>query len=113
MKIKLEDEKDIFEAITEPLTEEEINKWKYIQDMFSGWKEQDSEQLNRDGRAWRRVLGDFYLPGRNCWWNVVPFGNSISGSSVFSKTSLNIWKFMVHILLKPGMENSEHYFASV
>ena len=40
-------------------------------------------------------------------------GNLISGSSVFSKSSLNIWKFMVHILLKPGLENFEHYFASV
>ena len=40
-------------------------------------------------------------------------GNLISGSSAFSKTSLNIWKFMVHILLKPGLENSEHYFARV
>ena len=40
-------------------------------------------------------------------------GNLISGSSVFSKGSLNIWKFMVHILLKPGLENFEHYFASV
>ena len=40
-------------------------------------------------------------------------GNLISGSSVFSKTSLNIWKFMVHILLKCGMENSEYYFTSV
>ena len=40
-------------------------------------------------------------------------GNLISGSSAFSKTSLNIWKFMVHILLKPGLENSEHYFTSV
>ena len=39
-------------------------------------------------------------------------GNLISGSSVFSKTSLNIWKFMF-ILLKPGLENFEHYFASV
>ena len=39
--------------------------------------------------------------------------NLISGSSVFSKTSLNIWKFMVHILLKPGLENFEHCFASV
>ena len=35
-------------------------------------------------------------------------GNLISGSSAFSKTSLNIWKFMVHILLKPGLENFEH-----
>ena len=40
-------------------------------------------------------------------------GNLISGSSPFSKTSLNIWKFMVHIPLKPGLENFEHYFASV
>ena len=40
-------------------------------------------------------------------------GNLISGSSAFSKTSLNIWKFMVHILLKPGVENFEHYFTSV
>ena len=40
-------------------------------------------------------------------------GNLISGSSAFSKSSLNIWKFMVHILLKPGLENFEHYFASV
>ena len=40
-------------------------------------------------------------------------GNLISGSSGFSKSSLNIWKFMVHKLLKPGLENFEHYFTSV
>ena len=40
-------------------------------------------------------------------------GNLISGSSTFSKTSLNIWKFMVHVLLKSGLENFEHYFASM
>ena len=38
-------------------------------------------------------------------------GNVLSQSSVFSKSSLNIWKFTVHILLKPGLENFEHYFA--
>ena len=43
----------------------------------------------------------------------VDVGNLISGSSVFSKSSLNIWKFMVHILLKPDLENFEYYFASV
>ena len=43
----------------------------------------------------------------------VDVGNLISGSSTFSKTSLNIWKFMVHILLKPGLENFEHYFTSM
>ena len=40
-------------------------------------------------------------------------GNLISGSSDFSKTSLNIWKFMVHILLKPSFENFKYYFANV
>ena len=40
-------------------------------------------------------------------------GNLISDSFTFSKSSLNIWKFMVHVLLKPGLENFEHYFASV
>ena len=40
-------------------------------------------------------------------------GNLISGSSAFSKTSLNIRKFMVHVLLKPGLENFEYYFTSM
>ena len=40
-------------------------------------------------------------------------GNLVSGSSAFSKSSLNIWKFTVHMLLKPGLENFEHYFTSV
>ena len=40
-------------------------------------------------------------------------GNLISGSSALSKTSLNIWKLMVHVLLKPGLKNFEHYFTNV
>ena len=40
-------------------------------------------------------------------------GNLISGFSAFSKPSLNIWQFSVHVLLKPGLKNVEHYFASV
>ena len=40
-------------------------------------------------------------------------GNLISGSSAFSKTKLNIWEFTVHVLLKPGLENFEHYFTSM
>ena len=43
----------------------------------------------------------------------IDVGNLISGSSVFSKSSLTIWNFMVHLLLKPGLENFEHYFASM
>ena len=43
----------------------------------------------------------------------VDVGNLISGSSAFFKFSLNIWKFIVHVLLKPGLENFEHHFTSV
>ena len=46
-------------------------------------------------------------------FNPTDVGNLISGSSAFSKSSLNIRKFTVHVLLKPGLENFEHYFASV
>ena len=50
----------------------------------------------------------------SCFFNdLVDVGNLISGSSAFSKTSLNIWKFTVHVLLKPVLENFEHYFPSV
>ena len=54
------------------------------------------------------------------FWNSLAFfdgpadvGNLISGSSAFSKSSLNIWKFTVRVLLKPSLENFEHYFARV
>ena len=43
----------------------------------------------------------------------VDAGNLVSGSSAFSKYRLNIWKFTVHVLLKPGLENFEHYFTSM
>ena len=50
----------------------------------------------------------------SCFFNdPVDVGNLISGSSALSKSSLNIWKFMVHVLLKPGLENFQHYFASM
>ena len=49
----------------------------------------------------------------SCFFNdLTDVGNLISASSAFSKTSLNMWKFTVHVLLKPGLENFEHYFAS-
>ena len=49
----------------------------------------------------------------SCFDDSTDVGYLISGSSAFSKSSLNIWKFTVHVLLKPGLENCEHYFASV
>ena len=45
--------------------------------------------------------------------NPVDFGNLISSSSAFSKSNLNIWKFLIHVLLRAGLENFEHYFTSV
>ena len=49
----------------------------------------------------------------SCFFNdPTDFGNFISGPSAFSKSSLNIWKFMVHVLLKYSLENFEHYFTS-
>ena len=50
----------------------------------------------------------------SCFFNdPTDVGNLISGSSAFSKSSLNIWKFLVHILLKHHLENFDHYFTSV
>ena len=51
---------------------------------------------------------------RSCFFDdPADVGNLISGSPAFSKSSLKIWKFTVHVLLKPGLENFEHYFASM
>ena len=47
------------------------------------------------------------------FYDPLDLGNLISGSSAFYKSSLNIWKYLVHVLLKPGLENFEHYFASM
>ena len=56
---------------------------------------------------------DFFLELSCFFDDSVDVGNLIFGSFAFSKTSLNIWKFTVPILLKPGVENFEHYFASL
>ena len=56
---------------------------------------------------------DVFL-GLSCFFHdLADVGSLISGSSAFSKTSLNIWKFTVHVLLKPGLKNFEHYFTSM
>ena len=56
---------------------------------------------------------DVFLELSCFFYDPVDAGNLISGSSAFSKTSLNIWKFMIHVLLKPGLENFEYYFTSM
>ena len=56
---------------------------------------------------------DVFLELSCCFDDLMDVGNLICGSSAFPKSSLNIWKFMVHVLFKPGLENFEHYFASM
>ena len=56
---------------------------------------------------------DVFLKLSWFFYDPTDIGNLISGFSAFSKSSLNIWKFTVHILLKPSLENFEDYFASV
>ena len=56
---------------------------------------------------------DVFLEFSYFFYDPTEIDNLISGSSAFSKSSLNIWKFSVHVLLKPGLENFEHYFASM
>jgi len=56
---------------------------------------------------------DVFLEFSQFFLDPMDIGNLISGSSGFSKSRLNIWEFLVHILLKPSLENFEHYFASM
>ena len=56
---------------------------------------------------------DIFLETSCFFYDSTDVGNLISGSSAFSKSSLNVWKFTVHVLLKPGLENFELYFASM
>ena len=56
---------------------------------------------------------DVYLEFSCFFYDPTDVGNLISGSSAFSKSNLNIWKFSVHILLMPSLENFEQYFASM
>ena len=56
---------------------------------------------------------DSFLEFSCFFYDPVDVGNLISGSTVFSESRLNIWKFLAHALLKPNLENFEHYFAGV
>ena len=56
---------------------------------------------------------DVFLEFSCFFYDPTDVGNLISASFAFSKSSLNIWNFLVHVLLKPSLENFEHYFASV
>jgi len=56
---------------------------------------------------------DVFLEFSCFFYDPTDVGNLISGASAFSKSNLNVWKFSVQVLLKPGLENFEHYFACV
>ena len=61
----------------------------------------------------KKAIVDVFLELSCFFDDPMDVGNLISGFSAFSKSSLNIWKFMVHVLLKPGLENFEYYFAGM
>ena len=61
----------------------------------------------------RKQKVDVFLNSLVFFYDPVDVGNLTSGSSAFSKSSLNIWKFSVHVLLKPSLEDFEHYLASM
>ena len=98
MKVKEESEKVGLKLIiqkTKIMTSGPITSWQ-----IDGETNGNSERL--------------YFGGYPCFvHDPTNVGNLISGSSAFSKSSLNIWKFSVHLLLKPSLEDFEHYFASM
>ena len=65
----------------------------------------------KDFSALNEAELDVFLEFPCCLYDPIGAGNLMSGSSVFSKSSLSIWKFLVHVLLKPDLENFDHYFA--
>ena len=67
----------------------------------------------KDFRVGSEAEVDVFLDFSCFFYVASDVDNLISGSSAFSKTILNMWKFTVHVLLKPDLENFEHYFASV
>ena len=67
----------------------------------------------RDFGIFNKAEKDVFLELSGFFDDPTDVGNLLSGFSAFSKSSLNIWKFTVHVLLKPGLENLEHYFTSV
>ena len=79
--------------------------YSYLFQYFSVCYDPNSQGFSIKSKVFLEFLCFYYDP--------VYVGNLISGSSPFSKTSLKIWKFMVHILLKPGLEIFKHYFISV
>ena len=68
---------------------------------------------HKDFSVVSEAVVDVFLKSSCFFYDAMNVGDLISWSSAFSKSSLNIWKFSVHVLLKPGLENFEHYFASL
>ena len=87
--------------------------FKKIRDTKGTFHANMGTMKDRNGMELKKAEIDVFLEVSSFFHDSADVGNLISGSSAFSKTSLNIRKFMVHILLKPGLENFKHYFTSV
>ena len=92
---------------------QEAGKVFWYSHLFKNFPQFVVIHIVKDFRVVNEAEVDVFLKFSCFFSDPTHVGNLISGSSAFSKSSLNIWKFMVHILLKPGLENFKHYFASM
>ena len=92
---------------------QEVGKMVWYSHLFKNFLQFAMIHIVKGFRVVNEAEVDAFLELSCFSYDPVDVGNLIFGSSAFSKTSLNIWKCSVHILLKPHLDNFEHYFASV
>ena len=88
-------------------------RWSRIPISFKNFPQFVVNHTVKDFSITNEAEVDVFLEFSCFFCDPADVGNLISGSSAFSKSSLNIWKFSVHVLMKPSLENFEHYFASM
>ena len=92
---------------------QEVGKVVWYSRLFKNFPQFVVIHIVRGFSIVNEVEVDVFLEFSCFFYDPKDVGNLFSGSSAFSKSSLNIWKYLVHVLLKPGLENFEHYFASM
>ena len=116
---KIRDTKGTFHAKMGSIKDRNGRDLTEAEDIKKRWKEYTEELYKKDlhdpdNHNGVNLKQKYVFLELSCIFSdPIDAGDLISGSSAFSKSSLNTWKFLVHILLKPGLENFEHYFASI
>ena len=94
------------------LASQEAGKVFWYSHLFKNFPQYAVIHTVKDCSVVNEAKVDVFMEFARFFYDPAEVGNLISGSSAFSKTSLNIRKFIVHVLLKPGLENFEHYFTN-